>query len=388
VTAPVLSPPATRRQPPAPTVRRYLPALVAWAVGAGIFLLSSAYHYRVLGVVPRPAKMIFEDWLIWDTGHYLEIAEDGYTPFEQHAFFPLYPLLLRLSGSLPGGQRVAGPILTMLIALAALMVIQRLTEFEFGGATARRTVFYVVAFPTALFLFAPYNEGLFVLLAAGALYACRRGQWWVAGLLAGLAGTVRTFGVLLLLPLAYEYWRQHRRSWDWSALSLTLVPLGLAGYAFYCWATTGDALAFAHAQDHWDRAYTLPGAPQWHAIQLLDDGPLLSAYTLLYAQQLALTGLALTALVLCVVGPWRFGADQRYLIIYGAALLLPLLITQVGPQDPLGSIHRFLLEVIPIFMLLGRVGRRELVDRALLMGLLSLNVINMLTFLNKTTFVA
>ena len=69
-------------------------------------------------------------------------------------------------------------------------------------------------------------------------------------------------------------------------------------------------------------------------------------------------------------------------------LLLPLLVTEVGPQDPLGSLPRFLLELIPMFLLLARIGTRDLIDRVLLMSFVTLNVINMLTFLNKTTFVA
>ncbi|MEV6966347.1 mannosyltransferase family protein [Hamadaea sp. NPDC051192] len=387
MTSNVLTAPATRRAPARQTLRRHLPALVAWGVGALIFLITTAYHYRVLGTEPRPAKLIFEDWLIWDSGHYLDIAERGYDTFERHAFFPAYPLLLHGSDYLPGGQRVAGPIVTMLVALAALILIQRLAEHEFDGPVARRTVFYVVAFPTAFFLYAPYNEGLFILFAVGALYAARRGNWWVAGLMGGLAGTVRLFGLLLLLPLAYEYLRVHRRP-RWSALALLLVPAGLLAYSWYCWTTTGDALAFAHAQDHWHRAYQWPGVPQWHALRLIGEQPLLSARSLLYAQQLALFGLGLITLVLALVGPFRFRADQRYLIVYAAALFLPLLITEVGPDDPLGSLPRFLLEIVPIFFVLGRIGARELLDRTLLLTLMSLNVINILTFLRRDTFVS
>jgi hypothetical protein len=196
------------------------------------------------------------------------------------------------------------------------------------------------------------------------------------------------FGLLLLLPLAYEYWRVNGRRLRWSALWLALVPSGVAAYALYCRVSTGDWLAFVHAQNHWHRAYSPPGLPQWHAIRLLGDNPLLSSQALLYLQQLVLLAAAVTAVVLMVVGPWRLRPDQRYLTIYSAALLLPLLITEVGPTDPLGSVHRFLLEIIPIFLILARIAVRETLDRALLLSLMSLNVINMLTFLNKTTFVA
>lgn len=381
------TPSATRPQQHRSIVSRYLPALIAWAAGATVYILGTAYHFRVLNVAPRPARLFFEDWLIWDTGHYLDIASHGYDTFDRHAFFPAYPLLLRATDELPGGQRVAGPVVTMLIALAALMVILRLAEHEFDRPVAVRTVFYLVAFPTALFLYAPYNEGLFILFAAIALYAARKQLWVVAGLAAGLAGTVRAFGVLLVIPLAYEYFRVYRRARS-SLMFLGLAPAGLIAYAIYCRATTGDWLALVHAQDHWHRRYTWPLLPQLHAAQILDQNPLLSSRNMLYIQQLALFALAVVCLILMIVGPWRFRPDQRYLTVYAAVLLLPLFITEVGPDDPLGSLPRFLLEVIPIFLLLGRIGARELVDRVLLMGFVSLNVINILTFLNKNTFVA
>lgn len=381
------TPIATRPQQHRSIVSRYLPALVAWAAGAAVYLLATAYHFRVLNVAPRAAHLFFEDWLIWDTGHYLDIASHGYDTFERHAFFPAYPLILDATDALPGGQRVAGPIVTMLIALAALLVIQRLAEHEFERPVAVRTVFYLVAFPSALFLYAPYNEGLFVLFAAIALYTARKQLWIVAGLAAALAGTVRAFGVLLVIPLAYEYFRVYRRARP-SLLFLGLAPTGLLAYAVYCRVTTGDWLAFAHAQDHWHRAYTWPLLPQVHAVRLLEENPVLSSRNLLYIQQLVLFALAVACLILMIVGPWRFRADQRYLTIYTAVLLLPLFVTEVGQDDPLGSLPRFLLEIIPVFLLLGRIGARDLVDRVLLMGFVSLNVINMLTFLNKNTFVS
>ena len=43
--------------------------------------------------------------------------------------------------------------------LAALVLLYRLVEHEFGDAdSARRTVFYLLAFPTAFFFTAAYNE--------------------------------------------------------------------------------------------------------------------------------------------------------------------------------------------------------------------------------------
>ena len=88
-------------------------------------------------------------------------------------------------------------------------------------------------FPTGFFLVGGYPHGLFLLLAVGSMYAMRRRRWWLAGLLAALAGATRQVGVLLAAPFAYEYLRQcgfNPRRIRADVLSIALVPAGLLAF--------------------------------------------------------------------------------------------------------------------------------------------------------------
>ena len=90
----------------------------------------------------------------------------------------------------------------------------------------------------------------------------RRGQWWWAGVYGLFASLTRSAGLLLLLPFAYEYLRQHEfryRKLGFDALSCILIIAGTGLFALYCALRFHDPLAFAHAQAYWGRQITLPG---------------------------------------------------------------------------------------------------------------------------------
>src|ERR1700761_5350744 len=56
----------------------------------------------------------------WDSIHYLAIAQHGYARPTEAVFFPLYPLLIRALGLLVGSDVVAGVLISMVSAAAAL----------------------------------------------------------------------------------------------------------------------------------------------------------------------------------------------------------------------------------------------------------------------------
>ena len=78
-------------------------------------------------------------------------------------------------------------------------------------------------------------------------------------LIGGLAALTRPFGVLLLLPLVWEWWRwrgaadqpEVRRLRTVSGLWTLLVPAAIAGYLFFSRAVFGDPLALLHRQERW-----------------------------------------------------------------------------------------------------------------------------------------
>jgi len=191
---------------------------------------------------PVDITTFLSSWQQWDAAVYVRIAQFGYQPPFDFAFFPLFPLLISLIAHLlPGSWNylAAGMLLSNAALLGALFIIYQLSGEAAGEQVARRTLLYLCIFPTAFFFFAAYNESLFILLTAGAFLALQRQRWWLAGLLGGLAALTRSTGVLLIIPYLYQLWlvRASFSNWRkiaWGLLPLVCIPFGTTLYALYC----------------------------------------------------------------------------------------------------------------------------------------------------------
>ncbi len=168
---------------------------------------------------------LFTSWERWDGLWFLRIASAGYAVGDgSAAFFPLYPLIVRgFSFALGGHPLGAALIVSNVSCLAAMVTVFRLTEFEFDARRARNTIVLMSLFPTAFFFLAPYTESLFLLLAAGSIYAARRERWILAGLLGALASLTRSVGLVLILVLAAEAIRRWREREDREPIRLVAL---------------------------------------------------------------------------------------------------------------------------------------------------------------------
>src|SRR5579884_806999 len=246
-----------------------------------LFAVTFSSGSRQLGVVTVTPTALLHAWQHWDAHWYLRIAALGYYNIHPAAFCPLYPALIHV-GSLVVGANHALAV-AMLIGnlgtLGAFIAVALLAVHETGDDEgAWRTLRLLIAFPLAFFLFAPYTAGIFLGLAAATLLCIRRGSWRWAALWAFLAGLTRPTSVALVLPMAWEYGRQHgwwTRAWwhgagyralqGWRALAevaavVGAVPAAFTLYALYCWAQLGHPLALLNSQrEYWGHRTVFPG---------------------------------------------------------------------------------------------------------------------------------
>ncbi|GAA2651754.1 hypothetical protein Adu01nite_89720 [Paractinoplanes durhamensis] len=373
------------------------PALVAafgsWLAANVAYVVASVYTWRVTKTPAPGLPDIGNTWHHQDATFYTQIAERGYhaNP-DSVAFYPLYPITVRVvDWVLPGRALIAAFAVTTVCAYLLLVVMFRLVETEFDTRVAGRSIAFLAAFPTAFFLFGAYNESMFVLLCVASLYAARRSNFWLAGAFAGLAGGTRLFGLLLAVPVAWEYLRQRdgklgRIRWD--VLSFGLMPLGLIAYMIYCKVSWGNWLAFVDAQKHWDRQYTWPGHALWDGMKAIGGMPWLNEWHTLTLFEVAATLFAIVLTVLGFVGPWKFRKDQYYLLL---ATVLPLLLTNctiVGNNRWLMSAPRFVLEYTAIFIVLARIGKSPAFEKVYIAAGYMLQALMLATFLLDVTFVA
>lgn len=327
-------------------------------------------------------------WLMWqrfDSGFYLNLAQAGYWPastlhtYSNWAFFPLYPLLIFFFAHLFGGSdtafSLAGLLISNAAALIAVFYLFRLVQREFGANVASLSVLYLALFPTAFFLSAIYTESLFLACSVACIYYAREHRWWLAGLCGGLASLTRGQGVLLLLPVAWEYWQvmsdryapltntsadnfQERvRAWlasrlcgpllaarelrNWLSLFATgLIPLGLLAFLIYGKIKTGHFLAtFDNEKWGWGRYFENP----W---QLLST-------SLTHPQRANPMDWNFWALNICIAllflgfTVWAF---RKLPMIYALFTLVMVLLPLSSSR--LNSISRYYLIVFPVFILL------------------------------------
>ena len=301
-------------------------------------------------------------WEHSDSLWFLRIGAEGYREDDQSAaFFPLYPTALGLLGRLLGGSYLLAAFLVSNLALiGGMLLLHRLTESEYGERRARHAVLYLCAFPTALFLFAPYSEPVFLLFAVGALLASRRRRWLLAGALGAGAALTRSIGVVLCLALAAEAVHQaveSRRAGTWKplhtglALAASALPAaGTAGYLLWWQAQVGDWRRPLELQSAWGRHFSWP----WETVARGVDmgvrglGDVGGGY---FALDLALMTIAFAA---CVWATRR--CRPVYAVYAWASLVFPLFAMFDG--RPFMSNPRFLLPVFPIFWAIAAAGDR------------------------------
>jgi hypothetical protein len=372
-------------------------------------------------------------WARFDSYFFLHIAQYGYTDQGLGAFFPLYPLLIRLlAWPLAGHFTLAALLVSWLCAWGSFLCFFRLAQRECGPRVARWALLFLALCPVSFFSFAPYSESLFLLVSLGAIERARAGHLWQASLLAALGMLTRPTGILLLIPLAWEWGRRSQRvtrlvsrlkqagahhtpplsppgtaavhaenppvppasvlaraggmpRFAW--LSLGLIPLALLGYMLYLKLRTGNALAFLAGESAWHRHLALP----WETVGFFGI-----AFQQAWQAGDAIVLIGNTVdllLVLVVPALVLYSAIHHKSLWLGAALYqlaLTLMLIAVpnapGPygEEVLLSTQRFMLPAFPVFLLLGQFsGKHPWVARLLLIAGAVLLLLNTWRFLNN-----
>lgn len=308
-------------------------------------------------------------WQRFDSQHYLRIARQGYAEEAESVFPPLYPMMIRGLGGVFGGSPTANLTAAILLSNLAffglLILLHQVAAAELGPEAATRTLVYLTIFPTGFFLLAPYTESLFILLALGSMWAGRNGRFWLAGALGFLASLARLTGWILVVPLAYEFWRQNKGKWD-AAIVATLLPgLGTAVFIFWRWRAGLPSLSVIYEQ-YWYQTTGFPGQDLVVAVNTFFFGGAARAgeFTLVIDFLAVFFLLAMTI--------WTFRRLGAAYGLYSALLLLFMLLPASANYKPLYSFSRYALAFFPAFMLLGLAGKRPSINRLVLYPALAL----------------
>jgi len=288
----------------------------------------------------------------WDGRWYRMVAHGGYllVPGRQSdpAFFPLYPIMLRILHAAGVGWGVTGPLLSNLGFLLGLVLFYRLSHEMFSEPLARRATTYLAIFPLSYVFSMTYPESVVLVLMLAAPLAALRGRWWLAAACAGAAALARPEGLFLVLPLAEIAWRQHRSLSPTrlgAAGAAVLAPVAaLASYSLYLGTVLHDPLAWSQAERAWGRQFRPSGAYEAFAhlpVAVGHDAWLLRDVVFFFVY------------LVMLYAAWRVGTPPAWLAAGTAIVILPIF---TGALD---SIGRFGLLAPPLFWGLAGLTRRE-----------------------------
>jgi hypothetical protein len=326
---------------PAPSSPRFAIARVSRAAAAAVAIavVSRAYSVALILVIASPAGVHWpllsterSPFVAWDGQWYLSIARTGYhvaalqAQHHDYAFFPVWPLLIRVSslGVLP--QEIVAPLLANLLFIAAAPAVVACLTPRFG-ASAALLGFALIAFAPPAYVFSMgYSESLFLVVAA--LLILDGGRSWRSPVLGAVGGATRVAGLGLAAAGAALTMTTGAARWRRGGAIAAATAVGFGAWWAYVAFLTGDPLGLVHGVAGWQqssglvaiaralRAGELPGLADIGFVALVGVGALglLRLQRDLAAYSLVVLGLA--------VFFGRLSSDPRYALLAFPAFAL------------------------------------------------------------------
>lgn len=186
----------------------------------------------------------------FDGEHYVSIASSGYG-FGEHAFFPVYPVIVRTLGNFFGATQISyyasGIFVSLSAFLLGLLGFYKLLRLDFNEKLSQLAVVLLLVFPTSFYFAAVYTESLFFALAVWSFYMARKKMWTYAAVFGIILTATRFVGLIIFPALLVEWYVQNRKSKNLLKIFPTIllsIPTGLLGYMYYLDRTIHNKLAF------------------------------------------------------------------------------------------------------------------------------------------------
>lgn len=360
---------------------KVVPPLVSWRIalfliGAVTWVAFPAIHHadRFSPSQSIPSLNATADM---DGEHYLEIAELGYkvphysavTGVDEPsntAFFPLFPMVLKVLGYLGINSLIASLLMNFGLTAGCCWFIWGMSR-SLGLGSPSRASLALLAFPASLFLGQVYTEALFCFLTFGAFWAQTKNRPWLAGAFLAAATATRVTGIIAAGFVVIGFLM--KRQWKQAAVSGIMSFIGIGLWALYLKLALGDALLFVHIHDtYWAseklsfnvfqtlHVWELQGISYWKSAMWFEFG------------KWALNVGTLFLTVVAALGKWK----RLPYHFTGYALAIALTHILLGTTN---SLFRYSLVIFPAYLAIGAWKRPAylayLIAGAMLVGFLT-----------------
>lgn len=189
----------------------------------------------------------------WDAQHYLLLADWGYNHWEQsRAFFPLYPILIRLARYFVHNIYLSAFVVNVVLSYVFLYILCLYASHFLPRRETLKAAILVLCYPSAFFLTTLYSEAVFVVLLFGFLlfYEIRRSYWSLPfAVLMPLARGQALFVMAAVgIVVGLRLLRRKRIDFVYEAGNMAAFAAGGALFLLFFYFATGSATSGLDAQ--------------------------------------------------------------------------------------------------------------------------------------------
>jgi hypothetical protein len=316
-----------------------------------------------LGVKAYPISWL-AIWQRYDANWYLSIAEFGYgkVPGTFH-FPPLFPLLIRFASLLTGNTFIAGLLISHLAVLFTIKLLYDLFHEWMPAPLAKRAIVYFLVFPTSFFLFSVYSESIFLVFVLMYMQSMKKKSWVWAGFWAFCAILTRLQAVALIPALLYLIYQDKpflKKPSHWVSLTFPAI----AGFIYLLMRQQGgEGNVVPTVESVWHANLIPPWETYGYALRVIASGQATFIDFLNWF-------IATLFIFMLVIG-WRKLPIQYSLYTAGSLFII---LTRIVETQPLISMTRYALTLFPMFILLGLIGEKPILNRLILYPMVLLNI--------------
>lgn len=332
-------------------MKKVIIAFIIWRVLTLLVALISPFFIPTFGATfpYYQERLISTNFphFIWSLGnfdgvHYLGIAKEGYAAQFTQAFFPFYPILIKIFSFLTFGNLFISAVLISNISfLIGLLGCYKLLKVHYSEKIPFWAIVFILSFPTSFFFGSIYTEGLFFLLTISTFYLIEKNHLALAAIIGSLAASTRLIGSFLIITFVSS--RRCLRNYIYASL----IPLGLIAYMSYLQFKFQNPIYFLTSQSAFGQDRTTQNVvllPQviYRYFKILTTTSGLTFASALF--ELLSTIFALFILILAYKK-----VKKSWVIFSFITVIIPTL------TGTLASMPRYVLMAFPIFIVLALI---------------------------------
>lgn len=292
----------------------------------------------------------------WDGQHYHLLGAEGYQPESMsNAFYPLYPILMKVMSTIFGfSAAVSGLLISNILSVFAAAFLYLVSREFMSSELATGSVILYLSYPLTFYTNIVYSESLFLFLALGLFYGLYKDKVWVAVVAAFLLPLSRPQGVLVGLAIIVFFLFKYKRDIFYVVLkkdmfTLLAFPLGVVSYFLFMHLATGNFLAGFDAQSNFISGNSVAN------IVKLDDWFLRNFVNIDLAFHGFTNSIIDRAFFVFYVIMLYFIYKKTDMTLFAYALVIGMIPALSGSFM---SFSRYTLGIFPIFMVLSMLSKR------------------------------